>query len=339
MAIVSKSSKQNNRTTIVQTEENNLFLQSLDELSVEDVVSPERRKSKKKLISTWDLMRVLVILVCVAVFALCFSELAQIFEDYQRGDDIYDPIKDKFFDLINGLYASPVEQMVLAPSDRPMHNYADILSGNIPVYPNQGVDRVNTSLRFRKLLTFIEGLKVENPDTYGYIYIPNSKIAYPLVQSTDNNYYLNHSFYGTELNSGAIYVDFRNADNVEHNQNIVIYGHNMMNGSMFYDVTKYMSEDFFYNNDIVEITTFDGLYTFQVFSAYPTTKYDDYFSTHFINDEMFMQFCEKRRARSLYVKEGITFTPEDTIITFSTCITGNPDGRYAVHAKLIKVET
>lgn len=339
MANSAKTNKQNRGGVIARNAENSEFLQSLDELTVDDVVSPDKRRKKKKGLSSWDLMRALVILLCIAIFSLCVFELKDIFDGYQAGDDIYDPIADEFFDLINGLYDAPVKQMLLGASDSPMHKYADILSGNIQIMPDQGIDRVDTSLRFRKLLTFIEGLKVQNADTYGYIYIPNSRIAYPLVQRDNNEYYLNHSFYGTDLNSGAIYVDFRNADNVEHNQNIVIYGHNMMNGSMFYDVTKYMQEDFFRNNDLVEITTFDGLYTFQVFSAYPTTKYDNYFATHFLNDELFVEFCEYRQSRSLYVKEGITFSPDDTIITFSTCITGNPDGRYAVHAKLIKVET
>ena len=88
----------------------------------------------------------------------------------------------------------------------------------------------------------------------------------------------------------------------------------------------------------VEITTFDGHYTFRVFSAYPTDKYDKYFRTYFSTDEEFVSFLNEREAKSLYHRDDISFTKDDIIITLSTCILGNEDGRYAIHAKLIKVE-
>jgi sortase B len=115
----------------------------------------------------------------------------------------------------------------------------------------------------------------------------------------------------------------------------------MLNGSMFCDATKYVNdESFFMNpNNVIEIATFDGLYTFEVFSAYPTVKTDNYFKTYFPTDEEFLKFLTDREAKSLYHKEGLVLSEKDVIITLSTCILGNDDGRYAIHAKLIKVET
>ena len=121
--------------------------------------------------------------------------------------------------------------------------------------------------------------------------------------------------------------------------NTFIYGHNMLNGSMFCDATKFLDESFFMNpaNDI-EITTFDGHYTFRVFSAYTTNKYDNYFKTYFPTNDSYLEFLTEREAKSHFHKEGVTFSPDDVIITLSTCILGDDDGRYAIHAKLIKVE-
>ena len=113
----------------------------------------------------------------------------------------------------------------------------------------------------------------------------------------------------------------------------------MLNGSMFCDATKYIERDFFMNTEHdIEITTFDGHYTFRVFSAYPTDKYDRYFRTYFASDEEFVNFCYEREAKSLHHRDDISFSKDDIIITLSTCILGNEDGRYAIHAKLIKVE-
>ena len=88
----------------------------------------------------------------------------------------------------------------------------------------------------------------------------------------------------------------------------------------------------------IEIYTLDGLYIFEVFSAYATNKYDNYFRTGFSSDAEFVQFCYDREAMSYYHRENISFSPDDLVITLSTCILGNDDGRYAIHAKLIKVE-
>lgn len=321
---------------------NSDFIDSLNSLSQDDVVPQYRRSKKKKAFSLYKFTRVMVILMCIAVFIYCISELSSIVEDYNEGDDLYNEIADGFFAAINGSTQGNVTHMNLSKGDVPLANYADVLLNGVTKYepPEDEIIRVTTSLRFRALLAYIEGLKDLNPDTYGYINIPNSQINYPMVQREDNDYYLTHAFDGRPLAVGAIFVDCRNEKEVENNRNIVIYGHNMLNGSMFCDATKYLDEAFFMNpNNVIEIATFDGLYTFEVFAAYPTDKYDNYFKTYFPTDEEFVKFCTDREAKSLYHKEGMTFSEKDVIVTLSTCILGNDDGRYAIHAKLVKIET
>ncbi len=319
------------------------FIDSLDSLKLDDIVPPHRKKAFKPEFSVFKAGKLFLILLCIGIFAYCVSELYVIVSDYGKGEDLYEEIRDDYMSLINSFTASGVTNMSLSKSDMPMSSYHDVLLNGSPVYTpvEDGIDKEITSAKFQLLLAKIEELRdTENKDTYGYIHIPNTKISYPMVQCDNNDFYLKHGIDGRPLAVGAIFIDFRNHEKVELNRNIIIYGHNMLNGSMFYDATKFVEDrNFFMNteNDI-EITTFDGHYTFRVFSAYPTDKYDKYFRTHFASDAEYLTFLLEREARSLHHREDITLSEDDIIITLSTCILGNEDGRYAVHAKLIKVE-
>ena len=83
--------------------------------------------------------------------------------------------------------------------------------------------------------------------------------------------------------------------------------------------------------------TFDGIYTFEVFSFYETDENDKYFMTNFASGEAFLTFCDRAISRSQY-DTGITMTADDIMITLSTCVNLSPTGRYACHARLIKIE-
>lgn len=319
---------------------NNDFINSLETLSANDVVPPHRKKIHSGSVSTFALTKFATIFLCLAIFLYCISELSGIVNDYQVGEDLYGDINKEFNSIINGNTDGNVSQLILSVSDVAMANYADVMIGDVPPYdPVLGnIDKVS-SAKFQARLAYIQTLSTKNKDAYGYIQIPNSKIDYPLVQCADNDYYLSHAFDGHPSAVGAIFIDYRNSKNIEDNQNIVIYGHNMMNGSMFCDATKFLELDFFMNpENLIEITTFDGLYTFEVFSAYPTNMYDYYFRTHFNSGEEFVKFCYDREKMSYYHRENISFSPDDIVITLSTCILGNEEGRYAIHAKLVKTE-
>lgn len=332
-------SKNNDFVSAAQTQLNNDFLDSLDTLSTDDVVPPHRKKVYVGSISPFAFSKLLIIFLCILVFIYCVSELSRIVNDYQDGDDLYSDISKEFNSIINGNTSGNVTKLQLSVADIPMANYADVLIGDAPVYAPVLGGTIISSAKFQKRLSVIQSFSVKNPEIYGYIQIPNSKIDYPMVQHADNDYYLKHAFDGHSSAVGAIFIDYRNNSSIENNKNVIIYGHNMLNGSMFCDATKFLEKDFFMNpENMIEITTFDGLYTFEVFSAYATNKYDNYFRTGFTSDKDFVEFCYAREAMSYYHRENISFSPDDLIITLSTCILGNDDGRYAIHAKLVKVE-
>ncbi len=83
----------------------------------------------------------------------------------------------------------------------------------------------------KRLINF-DKLRANNPDIIGWIFIPNSRIDYPIAQTTNNSYYLHHDFYKRTSFTGCIYLDSEvNSDFTSHDS--PIYGHHMRNKSMF----------------------------------------------------------------------------------------------------------
>ena len=193
-------------------------------------------------------------------------------------------------------------------------------------------------MEFERMKSKLDELRSRNDDIVGFIHAEGTRISYPVTVYTDNEYYLDHSFDKKTLKSGTIFMDYRNERELKNNRNIVIYGHNMNNGSMLGDVTKYYkNEDFFDDAEIV-LYSFDGIYTFEVFSVYKTTADYRYFKTSFDSDREFIDFADEVKGNSVWEKD-VSFGKDDILLTLSTCTNTNKDGRYALHAKLVKIDT
>ncbi|MDR3136422.1 MAG: class B sortase [Coriobacteriales bacterium] len=99
-----------------------------------------------------------------------------------------------------------------------------------------------------------ESLLALNPDLIGWIIVPGTHINYPVVQGTDNTYYLYHLFDEESSGTGAIFADYRGSRSLDA-QNNMIYGHNMWDGSMFSDLVMYTSQDYFDEHRTVYLFT------------------------------------------------------------------------------------
>lgn len=330
----------------------NIFLRSLDELTVEDVAPGRGTRRRKK--SAVGYLRILLIAVCAVVFVICMIELVDIFDNYKRADELYDDIAAAFNGAGMGGGDGIMSALLAAATpDAPLGTYSAQKSGDNGGTSGGMLAKPTKSVEFQRKLAYLELLRDQNPDTYGFIVIDGTNISYPVVQSTDNSYYLKRGFNGSQLSTGTIFADFSNDKCITENKNVVLYGHNMLNGSMFHDIAKYdrdfpgkygvrydgseYGEEFFSSHRYIKLFTFDGIYTFEVFAFYETTERDRYFTTDFATDEEFLAFCERAIGRSQY-DTGITMTADDVMITLSTCVNLSPSGRYACHAKLIKIE-
>lgn len=182
-----------------------------------------------------------------------------------------------------------------------------------------------------------EGMWEINPDVYAWITIPGTAIDYPILQhATDNSYYLNYNIDGSYGRPGCIYTENFNSKDFTDN-NTVIYGHNMKNGTMFADLHKFEDKAFFDEYDKVFIYTPDKQYTYTVFAVY---VYDDrhlMYSFDFANEDVYAAFLDNIwniRDLNANIRSDIEVTSEDEIITLSTCVRNQSDKRLLVHAVL-----
>ena len=178
----------------------------------------------------------------------------------------------------------------------------------------------------------------QNSDFVGWISIDGTNIDYPVMQTVDNpNYYLKHSFEKQYSDYGVPYVQ-ENCD-LGLSDNCVIYGHHMNNGSMFADLCKYESEDFYQEHKTVRFDTLSGFGEYEIVAVFKTVAYSEqgfkyYHFTRAESAEDFDAYITQCKALSLY-DTGVTAEYDDKLITLSTCEYSRKNGRMVVVAKRI----
>ena len=175
----------------------------------------------------------------------------------------------------------------------------------------------------------------KNPDTVAFIHVPNTNINYPIVQTNDNEYYLNHAFDKSKNDAGWVYMDYRNSSNFS-NDNTIIYGHGRVNKTVFGSLKdtltdKWQSDK---SNYVIQISTLTTNFVYQIFSIY-TIKSESYYITPAFSTtekkENWLSTMKKRNIAPIDTNINVN----DKIITLSTCQNNN-GGRIVVQGKLIK---
>lgn len=182
-------------------------------------------------------------------------------------------------------------------------------------------------------------LLARNPDTVGWINIPSTNINYPVVQATNNEYYLTHAFDKSRNNAGWIFADYRN-NMVDFDKNTIIYGHSRVDGTMFGTLKNSLSTSWYNNknNHVIRMSTPTENTMWQVFSVYQTSIDFNYLITQFQSDDLYEQYLNEVKGRSTHNFDA-TPTNQDKIITISTCANNWEDERIVLHARLIKEQT
>ena len=180
---------------------------------------------------------------------------------------------------------------------------------------------------------FSELLK-KNKDTVAWIKIPNTRVNYPVVQSTSNNYYLGRDFNKRKNSMGWIFMDYRN-NPVNLDQNTIIYGHNIKQGIMFGTIKNMMKSSWYKKQSNLTITfnTPTANMKFKIFSLYNIKPTEDYLQTEFDSVQEFRSFVDMITKRS--INNFKVEIPDDAkILTLSTCYSSNT--RHVVHAVLVE---
>lgn len=180
-----------------------------------------------------------------------------------------------------------------------------------------------------------QALRAINQDIVGWLYCADTAISYPVVQSMDNEYYLNHLFDGTQNGAGCLFIDSQ-WDRTD-DRNCVIYGHHMKDGTMFASLEQYQSQEYFTAHPSFLWLTEDGIWVMDLFAAYFTKPESDAWRMSFASDQDFEDWLQRIQERSCILG---TAKPEadDQIMTLSTCSYIEEDTRFVCHGVMHLLE-
>lgn len=182
-----------------------------------------------------------------------------------------------------------------------------------------------------------QALLDENADCIGWLKIDGTDISYPVVQGKDNGFYLHHDFQKNYAICGTLMLDFRN-DIATEQEHLIIYGHQMKDGSMFKQLNGYKKEEFYHEHKEITLYLENQKYQYEVATVYVTNVaqnggYYDYL--HKETREQQMDYLQKMAAYQLY-PTGVTVRKDDELLSLSTCEYSSTNGRLIVLARRIE---
>lgn len=261
----------------------------------------------------------LIGIFCLSVLAFSFSIffLWNWFQDNQK----IDKLAKETIKTVNKKEKKDNKktELVNPPEENQKDDYWDYIKMNL------------LEVNFNELLS-------KNPDAVGWIEVKGTNINYPIVQTTNNEYYLNHAFDKTKNDAGWVFMDYRN-DAKSFDQNTIIYAHSRYNQTMFGSLKNILSSSWYSNknNHIIRMSTPTENTMWQVFSVYTIAAESYYITPNFSDVNSYHTFLDTLKGRS-EVQFSANLNTNDKILTLSTC-QDNFGHRVVMHAKLIKRET
>lgn len=181
-------------------------------------------------------------------------------------------------------------------------------------------------------------LRAINPDAVAWLYSEGTPINYPVVQASDNDYYLTRGADGRESTAGALFFDCRN-DVAAPDANLIVYGHRMKDDSMFGTVPDYANWSHYEQHPIMYLLTEAQCYRVEIFACRTVRSDLKYFETTFASEAKYQSYITKAISQSYWTTE-MTVDAIESIITLVTCsrYTHADDPRLLVHGRLVPVE-
>ena len=204
----------------------------------------------------------------------------------------------------------------------------------VPVEEKQ-TDKTDTMLK-------VEELQKSNQDVKGWIKIDNTIIDYPVVQGSDDDYYLTHNYKKEKNKYGSIFLKSK-CDLNAINSNLIIYGHNMKDAEMFNSLLKYADKTFYDEHKRINITTESEERQYEIVAVFKSRVfYKDeqnvfryYNYINFENENKYNEYINNVKKEQLY-DTGISANYGEQLITLITCEYSQENGRMIVVAKKIQ---
>lgn len=190
-------------------------------------------------------------------------------------------------------------------------------------------DRVPEDTK-KELTAQVRQLSAEHSDSVAWLYIPDTNINYPVMQSGDNEYYTRRAVDGSYLYAGSLFMDYRCSSDFS-DFNSVIYGHNMGNGTMFANIPNYENEEYFMEHSYGWLTTDDNVRLIDFFAVARTVDT----SGLYLADSTFEKWDSQLRNCASIYKE-IEVTESDHLLMLSTCTGAEGSSRTILVGKIIE---
>ena len=207
--------------------------------------------------------------------------------------------------------------------------------------PKNEFELHKTGIQLPDVLDDYKTLYEKNKKLIGWLKIADTNIDYPVMQTSNNEYYLDHNFNQEYDKNGSLFLDY-NCSIYPASTNLIIYGHHMKSGNMFGNLQKYAKESYGKEHAVIQ---FDSIYeegTYQVMYVFRSQVYNEndivfkYYQFIDANsEEEFNSYMREMAAMSLY-DTGVTASFGDSLLTLSTCDYSQTDGRFVVVAKRIR---
>ena len=173
------------------------------------------------------------------------------------------------------------------------------------------------------------------PDAIGWIYSPNTYLDYGIVEAEDNDFYLHRFYDGSYSIGGSLFADCNNSRDFS-DENTVIYGHHMNDGTKFASIMNYKEQKYYDQHPIMYISTPGMNYRLELFAAFLTDADSETYTFRFDSEEEYAAWLQ-RMVRNSDFKTDVKLSVEDRVVTLSTCSYEYYDARYVVLGKLVPI--
>lgn len=260
-------------------------------------------------------IQTVILFFLTAVFAVSAFMLVRQMTSYRAGDEAYAEASE-----IAAIPEVPETETVQQPTEQPQQET------QTEPEPAPSADPYAQALEQMDL----PALQQVNSDVIGWIAIPGTEISYPLVQGTDNDYYLTHTWNQNSSAVGAIFMDCRCSADFS-GFNTIVYGHRMNNGSMFAALKHYKKQDFLQAHPQVYVTNASGTHAYRIYAAYEASLDGTAYYSAFSDETIKKTFIDEGVSLSV-IRPGAVPTVNDHILTLSTCTGNGHATRWVVQA-------
>ena len=291
-------------------------------------------KKQKRKKTFGDFLTTLLMLVALGVFVYAGYTLYGFYKEYKKGSDEYDNLESSY------AAEDQSEDLDALEDDEVLKSFQSIEeaenNGSVAGHETATVTENGKQVTLPVMANPIDfaQLKSVNEDIVGWLRIRALDISYPVVQGEDNDFYLHRTFEKTDNFAGCLFFNYLNKPDLT-DQNTIVYGHNMRNGSMFGKLKQFREEGKFEKSKFFCIFTPDFIYQYRIFAVTVVNKTGLTYQTGF-TDEQFDEFIDYAFEHSEIEAGDVEVTKEDRIVTLSTC-TGDDSTRFAVMGKLAQV--